>query len=92
MAVPVEVKALRELKLYVKYSDGLDGVISLKRHEKDPSYDKLLEFDYFATVSIDKKTKDIYWDNGISLCKNAVYKQLDLIRLAKSLKLDLNKF
>ncbi len=92
MAKPILVKAAGELKLYVKYSDGLEGEINLSRHKDDSDYKMLLEESYFSTVTIDEKTKDICWSNGISLCKNAVYKQLELKRLAKSLKLDLDKF
>ena len=92
MPKPVEVKAIDHMMLFVKYSDGLEGVISLLHQIKNPVYKDLLNMKYFSSVTIDENTKDICWDNGVYLCKDAIYKQLDLVRLAKSLKLDLKKF
>lgn len=92
MIIPVEVKTIGKLKIFVKYSDGLDGEISLSKHQADPGYKQLLDDNYFKTVKINNKSHDICWDNGITLCKNAVYKQLELKQLAKKLKLNLDKF
>ena len=91
MAKPIDVKISDELRLYVKYSDGLDGEISLKHLLKRNEYSFLKDKDERDKVYIDELTSDICWTNGTNLCKNAIYKQLELKRLIKRLKIDLDK-
>ena len=89
MAELVEVKPLNDHKIYLRYSNGLEGEYSLKKVMIKDEYKFLSNDDIFNNVEVDEKTNDIGWGNGITLCKNAIYKQLELIQLAEKLKLDL---
>ncbi|MBU1097361.1 MAG: hypothetical protein CVV23_09250 [Ignavibacteriae bacterium HGW-Ignavibacteriae-2] len=92
MAKLLNVKASDKFILFVEYSDGMSGEINLTHLKNKPEYEKWGTPEYFEDVRIDKNTNDICWaDERISLCKNAVYKQLELVNLAKRLKLDLTK-
>jgi hypothetical protein len=84
-------KVIEHWKLSISYTDGLSGEISLLHLKDKPGYKPLNEFNYFSSIKIDSKSGDLVWDNGVSLCKNAIYKQLELKLLAKRLKLDLDK-
>ncbi|MBU0560355.1 MAG: DUF2442 domain-containing protein [Bacteroidetes bacterium] len=91
MKIPVLVKPLEHYKLYIKYSDGLSGEINLEHLKNKPEFAKLVEEDFFNKVRIDGITKDLLWDDGISLCKNALYKQLELKNLLRRLSIDESK-
>lgn len=89
MADLIEVKPLKDQKIYLKYSNGIDGEYSLKKVMQKKEYEFLNDEKIFKNVSIDKKTNDVCWGNGVLLCKNAIYKQIELMKLAEKLKLDI---
>ena len=90
MAELIKVKPLKDHKIYLKYSNGLEGEYSLKKVMLKEEYKFLSDDEIFDKVEVDKKTNDVGWGNGVTLCKNAIYKQLELMQLAEKLKLDLN--
>ena len=85
MAELIEVKALKDQKIYLKYSNGLEGIYSLAKVMQKEEYKFLND----EKVTVDKKTNDVTWGNGVLLCKNAIYKQLELMQLAEKLKLNI---
>ena len=89
MADLVEVKPLKNHKIYLKYSNGLEGEYSLAKVMQKDDYKFLNDDEMFANVKVDEKTNDVTWDNGVLLCKNAIYKQLELMKLAEKLKLNI---
>ncbi len=91
MPIPVAVTPLEDMKLNVKYSNGIEGVINLGHLREREEYSKLLSEKYFRQVDIHPENKDIFWEEGISICKDAVYKQLELKTLMKKLHIDLDK-
>ncbi len=91
MIYPVEIKALNDKEIFIKYSDGLQGTINLSFLFKNFSYEDLKNEELFKTIYIDEVSKDIYWEGHISLCKDTLYNHLKLIKLAENLKLDVNK-
>lgn len=91
MINPVEVKIAGEYKLFIRYSDGVEGEISLRHLQNDFVYDFIKDPDEFAKVYINKKSGDLFWPNGANLCKNAIYRQLELKCMMKRLKIDLDK-
>lgn len=90
MAELVDVKPMKDHKIYLKYSNGLEGEYSLKKVMQKDDYKFLSDEKLFAEVKVDEKTNDVTWSNGVLLCKNAIYKQLELMKLAEKLKLDLS--
>ena len=90
MAELIEVKPLNDYKIYLKYSNGLEGEYSLKKVMLKFEYEFLNDEKIYKTVKVEKETNDVSWENGVLLCKNAIYKQLELLKLAEKLKLDLS--
>ena len=80
MAEPVKVNIVDKKTIFVKYDDGIEGEYSLVNIGK--TTDEKIEINEF--------TKDISVGD-ISICKNALYKQLSMKALMKRLKIDLDK-
>jgi hypothetical protein len=91
MPKPVEVKVIENSRLYVKYSDGISGEISLANLLNEEGYPELKDPEYLNKVFIDPKSNDAVWPNGASLCKNAIYKQLELKKLMEKFHIDIDK-
>jgi hypothetical protein len=91
MIFPVLVKCISNNEIFVKYNDGLEGIINLSFLFKNFLYEELKNSEVFKTVYIDEKTNDICWDKNISICKDMLYNHLKLLNLANNLKLDLSK-
>jgi len=81
MKVPIIVKVINEEQIYIKYSDGLDGNISITK-----SLNK--KINQSTNIVIHKDSKNIIIDD-VELCKDAIYKQLHLKNLASKLRLDI---
>jgi hypothetical protein len=77
--------------LELKYDDGLEGEYSCVELLKDKVFKSLADVNLFNTAAIDPVTNDIFWDAKMTLCSNALYKQLELKRLMKVFKIDLEK-
>ena len=88
MIDPISVKPTDDFKILVKYSDGLEGEFNCKNLLKKEGFEILKDKNEFAKVYIDEKSKDICWSEDLSMCKNALYRILELQKLSSSLKLD----
>jgi hypothetical protein len=88
MARIVEVRPSDDFKLYVKYSDGLDGFINMKKMLKHKDYECIRELDEFKKVFVDPKSKDIMWECGATMCKVATRSMLKLLSEMRSLGLN----
>lgn len=73
----VEVKPLPDKKLFVKYSDGIEGVLNLLDLSEREEYKELRSADKFE-AHIHYETGDIIINGNIELCKNATYGILSL--------------
>jgi hypothetical protein len=74
----IEIKALPEKKFFVKYSNGMEGVVSLQKLAKRDKYAELRNIDIIEDFYLDEKSGDIIVHGNIVLCKNAIYGMLDL--------------
>ena len=91
MPKPIELKIIENSRLYVKYSNGISGEISLDNLLNNDLYPEFKKKYYLDRVSIDPTSYDPVWPNGASLCKNAIYKQLELKNMMDNFGIDLNK-
>lgn len=73
-----EVKTLPNKKLFIKYSNGMEGKISLEKLTTREQFAELQKIDVFEDVVIDEKSGDVIVNGNIELCKNAIYGILDL--------------
>lgn len=87
----IEVRPLEGFKLELKYDDGLEGEFSCTDLMKKEEFAPLNDLIFFKDVSIDKLSNDVCWGNKLFLCKNALYKTLELQRLMKVFKIDVEK-
>ena len=79
----VEVKPLPDKKLFVKYSDGLEGILNLVKLSERDEYKALREIDKFQDAYVHTETGDIIVNGNIELCKNATY---DILNLKKQME------
>ena len=87
----IEVKPLENFKLFLRYSNGVKGEYDLSKVIERDDFKILRSEKIFNQVFIDEKTNDIFWPCGVSLCRDAVYRQLELKSLMKNLSIDLDK-
>lgn len=87
----IEVKPLDDFKIFLKYSNGVCGEYDLKKIIERGEFKILRSEKIFHQVFVDEKTNDVCWPCGVSLCKNAIYRQLELNSLMKNLQIDMDK-
>jgi len=85
----IKVIPYEDFQLYVEYSDGFSGKISFTKMLKHKDYKCINDFAEFVKVGIDKKTKDIVWECGATMCKVATRGMLELKQEIKSMGLSL---
>ncbi|MBI9070657.1 MAG: DUF2442 domain-containing protein [Melioribacteraceae bacterium] len=90
MIEPIIVEPLSNYKVFIEYNDGMKGELDITKLLKRDEYDCLKDENFFSKVYIDEKSKDICWNNKIVLCKDAIYKQLELRSLMNRLKIKLD--
>jgi hypothetical protein len=86
----IEFKTLPNEKLFLKYSDGMEGKISLKKLVKHDEFETLLKADKFEDMHIDENSGDIILNGNIELCKNAMYGILELRKQMANLGLPMD--
>ena len=79
----VEAKPLPDKKLFVKYSNGMEGVMNLVKLSEREEYKALRSIDKFEDAYIHPDTGDIIINGNIELCKNATY---DILNLKKQME------
>ena len=86
----VKVEPFDDFQLYVEYADGFGGKINVKKMLKHKDYKCINDINEFKKVGIDKKTKDIVWECGATMCKTATRNMLELKEEIKNLGLPIN--
>jgi len=75
MVRPKEVKALEGYRLWLRYSDGVEGVVDLSHLVGKGVFKVWEEREFFEAVRIDEAGA-ITWGEGIDLCPDALYLKL----------------
>lgn len=73
---PIEVKALKQFELWLKYADGTEGIIDLAYLAKKQLFAKWQDQSFFEKVYIDNGSFGITWDEEIDLCPVTLYLKL----------------
>lgn len=90
MFKPVEVKALKKYKIWVRYEDGSAGEIDLSDLSGKPVF-KFWDINKnFEKVYINKDTGAIAWNEEIEICPNNVYYEINNIDPEAELIMDKN--
>jgi hypothetical protein len=87
----ISVLPKEDYKLELKYDDGLEGEYPCGDLLTREEFNKLNDKTVFNSVTIDTQSNDVCWGKDMFLCKNALYKHLELQRLMKVFKIDLDK-
>jgi hypothetical protein len=69
MEAIIDVKALDNFNIWIRFSDNTDAVINIKPFISEGISTKLLDTNYFKQVKIDE-FGGITWDNGFDFCPN----------------------
>lgn len=76
---PVQVKALKDYKLYLKFETGEEKIYDMKELiKKYPFYNKLKNEKYFKNVKTRGCT--IEWENGEDVAPELIYNDSTLIK------------
>ena len=86
----IDVKSLSDKKIFVKYSDGMEGKISLEKLTTREQYENLQGVDVFSDLKVDETSGDIIINGNIELCKNAIYGILELKKQMAGLGLSMD--
>ncbi len=73
IAEPVEVKALDKYNIFLRFSDGKEGIIDLSELKGKGVFKAWDDSSFFQKVFIDKETKAIAWDENLELDVNNLY-------------------
>ena len=70
---PLQVNAIRQYSIWLKYDDGTEGTVDLSHLIDKPVFQNWKESDFFNKVHIDIETDAIAWDENIELCPDNMY-------------------
>ncbi|HPD64224.1 MAG TPA: DUF2442 domain-containing protein [Bacteroidia bacterium] len=73
---PVEVKALENYKIWLKYPDNKEGVIDLSHLIGSGVFKAWEDELFFKKVYIDPETGAVAWNETIELCPETLYEKL----------------
>jgi hypothetical protein len=77
MPIPIEVKALADYQIWLRYADGTSGKVDLNHLRKLEAFKIWNETGAFEKVFIADDGRCIAWNEVLELCPNALY--LDVI-------------
>jgi hypothetical protein len=80
MLKPVEVKALADYKIWVKYSDGVEGVANLSHLAGKGVFELWNDYSAFEKVYIGSNGQ-IAWSDKIDICPDSIYMEITGSRL-----------
>ena len=75
IARPIEVKALNNYSIFIKFSDGVQGAVDLKRLAHKGIFHDWDKNNLFSQVHIDDYGA-IAWNEKIDICPDSVYLRL----------------
>lgn len=76
MPKPVEVKAVSHYKIWVRFSDDLQGIVDLGHLAGKGIFSRWKEKNVFEKVRIDPESGTVAWDDDIDLCPDVLYMQM----------------
>lgn len=72
----VEVKPLSGFKVWVKFSDGMEGTVDLSDMAGKGVFKAWSDPKEFKSVFIDPESHTIAWPSGIDLCPDSLYAEV----------------
>jgi hypothetical protein len=75
MFKPLEVKALPDYKIWIKYSDGVEGEVDLSHLAGKGVFTIWDDYDAFRKVKIGF-SGELTWDEKVDICSDSIYMKL----------------
>lgn len=75
---PIEVKALDDFKIWLKYPDGVKGELDLSDLNGKGVFVFWNDYSNFQKVYLDKESGAIAWNEEIDICPDSAY--MDLVK------------
>jgi len=72
----ISVKPLSGYKLWIKFSDGVEGVVNLSDLKDKGVFKTWDDKKIFDAVYIDSESHTLAWPGGIDLCPDTLYAEL----------------
>ena len=70
----IEVKALEDYKLFLRFDDGKSGLVDLTKLVPFKGiFEKLKDKKYFSKVTVNQEIGTICWQNGADLSPELLY-------------------
>ena len=70
----VEVRALENYRLWLRFEDGASGFVDLRGELWGPMFEPLRDKDLFAQVAIHPDLETVTWPNGADLAPEFLYR------------------
>ncbi len=75
MTRPVAVKALKDYKIWIEYSNGVSGVVDLSAYVGKGVFKRWIDYSEFEKIKIGS-SGELDWGDDIDLCPDAMYLKL----------------
>ena len=75
MFKPIKIKALEDYNLWVKYSDGVEGVVDLSYLVGKGVFSLWNDYSAFQKVYIGESS-EIAWNDRIDICPDSIYMKI----------------
>lgn len=69
----IEVKPLSNYRVWIKFSDGVEGTVGLSELLGKGVFKAWEDTEFFNSVYIDPESHTIAWEGGIDLCPDNLY-------------------
>lgn len=81
----IEVKPLQDFKVWIKFSDGVEGTVDLSDIAGKGVFSSWNNPEIFKSVFVDPNTHTIAWPGGIDLCPDSLYAEITGIAITSQL-------
>jgi len=74
----VDMRYLKDYKIWIKFNDGLEGIIDLENELWGEMFEPLKDKNLFKKVKLNKELGTIVWENGADFAPEFLYKLLEV--------------
>ncbi len=71
-----KVEVLEGYKLWIKFSDGIEGIVDLSKFVGKGIFKKWENKKFFKSVKINPQTGTLSWGNEIDICSDVLYAEI----------------
>ena len=72
----IEAKPLPGFRVWVKFSDGVEGTADLSDLAGKGVFEAWKDPEFFESIFIDPESRTIAWPGGIDLCPDSLYEEI----------------